>query len=158
MPNYNRNQYQGRHGERSHGGGHRPQTPPLQESLMRFYDEEGKVRPELFDTNAAAIAEIFGKAPKKSNSYTQLRRFYDEVVDLEDRISENTANFDELLPIIRMLNAKAAYALGREQKVDKNFVTFIRVCIEQVNGPKELKVFKMLFEAVMGFYKPIRKQ
>lgn len=157
MPNYNRQPHHGRHGGRQHGGD-RPKTPRLEEGLMRFYDSEGNVHPELFDTNAQTIAEIFGKAPKKSNSYTQLRRFYDEVVDLQERVSENPAKFNELLPIIRMLNAKASYAFGRDQKVDKNFVTFIQACVNQVKSPDDLKVFKTLFEAVMGFYKPIRKQ
>ncbi len=156
MPNYNRNHPHGRHGGRPQGGGHQPQTPPLNEALMRFYDDEGKVRPELFDTNAAAIAETFALAPKEANSYTQLRRFYDEVVDLQERAEENPQIFAQLLPIIRMLNAKAAYAKGRK-KVDENFVRFVKTSIDQIKTVKDLHTFKTLFEAVMGFYKATRK-
>ena len=123
---------------------------------MRFYDREGHVRPELFDTNAQTIAETLSQAPRDANSYTQLRRFYDEVVDLNDRAEENQQAFGELLPVIRMLNAKAAYAKGRK-KVDENFVRFVKTSIEQIQSPKDLHTFKTLFEAVMGFYKATSK-
>ena len=124
---------------------------------MRFYDSEGKVRPELFDANAQKIAETLAKARREENSYTQLRRFYDEVVDLQERVEENPQSFAELLPVIRMLNAKAAYAKGRK-KVDDNFVRFVKSSVDQIKTVKDLHTFKTLFEAVMGFYKALRKQ
>ncbi len=156
MPNNQRNRSYGRYGGHPQSGGHRQQTPSLDEALMRFYDSEGEVRPELFDTNAQKIAETFDEAPKDANSYTQLRRFYDEVVDLQDRIEENPNAFGELLPVIRMLNAKAAYAKGRK-KVDENFVKFIKTSIGQIKTAKDLHIFKTFFEAVMGFYKATKK-
>ena len=156
MPEYNRNRNQNRRNNRHHGGNQPQQAPSLDTALIRFYDDEGKVRPELFDTNAQKIAETLAKAPKEANSYTQLRRFYDEVVDLTDRVEENAQNFDEILPLLRMLNAKAAYAKGRA-KVDRNFEQFVKTSIDQVKTSKDLHTFKTLFEAVMGFYRATNK-
>jgi len=151
MPYDNRNRHYGR----GHHG--REQAPRLDENLVKFYDEKNETRIELFDTNAKEIAEIFSKAKKEVNSYTQLRRFYDEVVDLQERIEENPSLFTQLLPLIKMLNAKAAYAKGRV-KVDDNFVLFIEKSLVQIKTARDFYVFKTLFEAVMGFYKSKRSK
>jgi len=151
MPYDNRSSHYGR----SRHGDHREQTPRLDEGLMKFYDEKNETKVELFDTNAEKIADFFSKARKEVNSYTQLRRFYDEVVDLHERIEENPSLFTQLLPLIRMLNAKTAYAKGRN-KVDDNFVLFVKESLSQVKTAKDFTVFKTLFEAVMGFYKSKR--
>ena len=48
-----------------------------------------------------------------------------------------------------MLNAKAAYAQGR-QHVDANFVALIARCLGQVDSPETLRNFKLFFEAFLG--------
>jgi len=128
----------------------------IEEELLKFYDEEGKVKAALYDTHAQEIANIFANSPKEMNSYTQLRHFYDEVISLQDKIEENPSSFEELLPVIRMLNAKAAYAQGRK-KVSQAFVQFISESLKQVKTPKDMKTFKTFFEAIMGFYKATAK-
>lgn len=124
--------------------------------ILRFYDSNGKVKPEAYDTNAQEISKIFANSPRETNTYTQLRHFYDEVVSLNEKIEEDPSSFDELLPIIKMLNAKAAYAEGR-RKVSKEFVTFISESLKQIKTAKDMKTFKTFFEAVMGFYKATDK-
>ena len=120
--------------------------------LLKFYDSNGNVKPEAYDTNAQEISKIFAESSREINTYTQLRHFYDEVASLNDKIEENPSSFNELLPLIKMLNAKAAYAQGRK-KVSKEFVQFISESLKQVRTPKDMKTFKTFFEAIMGFYK-----
>ena len=81
--------------------------------------------------------------------------YIDMAKDKEKALQDN-------LPFIRMMNAKVAYAKGRNQKedkrdrtglVDKNFVDLFSPCIKQVNSYKTLRNFKLFFEAFMGFYK-----
>jgi CRISPR-associated protein Csm2 len=56
--------------------------------------------------------------------------------------------------MIRMLNAKAAYAEGRKL-VDSNFGHFMRYGLRGLNEqePQTFYNFKLLFEAVLGFLK-----
>ena len=63
--------------------------------------------------------------------------------------------FDEYLPFIRMINAKAAYALGRNL-VDDNYVKLINESLKQVDSTETLRNFKLFMEAFMGFYKEKR--
>ena len=56
-----------------------------------------------------------------------------------------------------MLNAKVAYARGREY-VDDNFVAMIAGCLSQINetneeGLEKLNTFRTCFEAFYGFYR-----
>jgi CRISPR-associated protein Csm2 len=63
--------------------------------------------------------------------------------------------FDDYLPFIRMLNAKAAYAKGRKL-VDDKYVGLLFSGLQQVTDPETLHTFKLFMEAFMGFYKQER--
>ena len=63
-----------------------------------------------------------------------------------------TKNSAEILPFVKMLNSKVAYASSRKN-VSKNFVEFIKDCVSQVDSVEKLEVFKLFFEAVLGFSK-----
>ncbi|SEQ47801.1 CRISPR-associated protein Csm2 [Ectothiorhodospira magna] len=106
---------------------------------------------ELFDDVARQTArEVAGDSRK--NKPSQIRQFYDELVMWEEKVRRDESRFEEYLPFIRMLNAKAAYAQGRNH-VDANFVMLIHHCLSQVNTPQTLRNCKLFFEAFMGFYK-----
>lgn len=124
---------------------------------------------DLFDDVALCAAKIIGQN-KESNKPSQIRRFYDELCAWHDKIGQAQDKeqcLAENLPFIRMMNAKIAYAKGRNQKedrrdptvkdltglVDKNFVDLFGHCIKQVKDYKTLKNFKLFFEAFLGFYK-----
>ena len=70
---------------------------------------------------------------ERGNKPAQIRQFYDELVMWEERVRQDPDRFDEFLPFIRMLNAKAAYAQGRGH-VDANFVALIARCLGQVEA------------------------
>jgi CRISPR-associated protein Csm2 len=116
-----------------------------------------KLDPELFNNVAKHEARrIAGDDPKKTdNKPTQLRKFYDEIVMWDSKVMMYPEKFDEYLPFIRMLNAKAAYARGRKL-VDDNFVGLLNTGLQQVICPETLHTFKLFMEAFMGFYKQER--
>lgn len=109
---------------------------------------------DLFDGVAQTAAETIADN-RNSNKPTQLRRFYDEIVMWESKASLNPDKFPEYLPFIKMLNAKAAYALGRKL-VDENYVKLIGDCLKQVETAIDFRHFKLFMEAFMGFYKEKR--
>lgn len=115
----------------------------------------------LFSEDAEAFAKNLDESAKAGgrdsgkNKSTQIRRFYDELVGWQDRIGDDEEKFNQYVAFIKMLNAKAAYAHGRNL-VTPDFVTWFKECIQQVNSPKTLRNFRLHFEAVLGFLKSIR--
>ena len=118
---------------------------------------DGKLDSELFNSIAQQAARrVAGDDPRKSdNKPTQLRKFYDEIVLWDSKVMMHPEKFDEYLPFIRMMNAKAAYAKGRKL-VDDNFVNLMHKGLQQVVCPETLHTFKLFMEAFMGFYKQER--
>ncbi|CAK0751783.1 CRISPR-associated protein Csm2 [Gammaproteobacteria bacterium] len=147
----NRNPGGGFSGTQSREGSPTLQQSPSDISKIKF----DKIDADLFDKTAKDMAIKLALNPK-SNKPTQLRRFYDEICMWNERVEMEEKRFDELLPFIRMINAKAAYAKGRNGLVDDNFVNLIRHCLSEVKDPKTMKNFKLFMEAVMGFYKEQR--
>lgn len=124
----------------------------------------GELDPGVFDEVARKAAEIVGAEGRNLNKTSQLRKFYDELLMWEGRVNGKEPDgakdrLREFLPLIRMLNAKAAYAQGRKH-VGPDFVYLLRTCLEQVksepeveSGPETLRHVRLFFEAFMGFYK-----
>ena len=110
---------------------------------------------EIFSDIAQRAAKHI-KTNKNVNKTTQLRKFYDELTMWNDRVQlvrENKqGKFQELIPFIKMLKAKVAYAEGRKH-VDKSFSEVFNRCIDQINNVETLRVAKLFMEAVMGFCK-----
>lgn len=115
-----------------------------------------KVDPKLFSETAEKGAREFAEDKKKDkrkpNKRTQIRKFYDEVLRLDAEAKTRPEDWDFILPQIHMLTAKAAYAQGRGL-VSPGFLEFIRSGVDQINEERDLRVFAMFFEAVMGFYR-----
>jgi len=112
------------------------------------------VAADLFDKTAKAQAEAVAD-DKRVNKPSQLRKFYDEIVMWEQKASLHPDKFQEYLPFIRMLNAKVAYAKGRNL-VDDKFVNLMNEGLRQVDSAESLRTFKLFMEAFMGFYKQER--
>jgi len=144
-------QQRGNHGQR--GSGHsRNNGPKIDLSKVVIKAREGvPLDPELFNGTARAVASVIGDN-ERGNKPSQIRQFYEELVMWEERARQAPDKFDEFLPFIRMLNAKAAYAEGRKN-VDSNFVAMISHCLRQVDDAASLRNFKLFFEAFLGFYK-----
>lgn len=125
---------------------------------IKFWTTDGKIDPELFSSKADKLAEtVFEKSNSKANKPTQLRKFYDEVVRFDSMLKsvpsdKQNEEFEKMLPYLKMLNAKAAYAMGRDL-VTKEFKDFISMSLSQVKNKNDFELFNGLFEAFMGFYK-----
>lgn len=106
---------------------------------------------ELFNKTAEAMADNIASSKPETNT-NQMRRFYDYVLELYDRSLVADKDFGEILPFVKMLNSKASYAKGRGHANDA-FVGMINGCVAQVDSKEKLEVFKLFFEAVLGFSK-----
>lgn len=124
--------------------------------IKLWKDRENKsIEPTLFSEKAEELAKEFAKDNQRSrkvNKRTQIRKFYDEVLRLDNESQSRPEQWDNILPRLHMLIAKAAYARGREL-VSDNYLSFIKTSIGQVFNPEDLKVFANFFEAFMGFYR-----
>lgn len=111
--------------------------------------------PELFNEQALEAVQVISKSDSKRNKVTQLRRFYDELVLWETRVRQQPDQFDQYLPFIRMLNAKAAYAEGRKL-VSREFVDLLAHTLKKTGDAETFAICKLFWEAFMGFYKQER--
>lgn len=114
---------------------------------------------ELFNKTAKKWAEKIGADKKFGVQNTQIRKFYDQILDLVNK-AKHSDDFDgEILPFVKMMNSKVAYASTRKSAggniVNKSFVDMMNSCINQVNTKAQLSVFKLFFEAVIGFHKSL---
>ncbi len=130
---------------------------------ISFWKDADKksIDPRLYSQVAEEMAKEmanYNKKNRNANRRTQIRKFYDEVVRLEmdaRRLNlekpDDAQKWDDILPMVHMLTAKAAYALGRNL-VSEGFTAFIKDSVNQIEEPRDLKVFATFFEAFMGFY------
>ena len=107
-------------------------------------------------------ARVFEGGAGRKNKSIQLRKFYDELVMWFDKVNlERTKEakaikYTEVAPFIKMMNAKVAYARGREH-VDECFEQMFSHLIRQITDAETLKHAKLFMEAFMGFYKAQEK-
>jgi len=104
-----------------------------------------KKDPELFNKTAQSWAKQIERTKK-----TQVRNFYDKVLELYEK--SKSENWEDIEPFVKMLNSKVAYGVSRKV-VSKEFQDMMSECISQIDDKEKLKVFKLFFEAVIGFYK-----
>lgn len=113
--------------------------------------EKGIIDPKLFSDKANEFAVKLSSDFKKDKR-TQLRKFYDEIIRLNMLAKSNPDAWDNVLPFVHMVTAKAAYAKGREL-ISDDFLEFVKSGIDQIDSPNDLNVFASFFEAFLGFYK-----
>jgi CRISPR-associated protein Csm2 len=134
---------------------------------INYYENE-KIKKDLFSDEAEKIVKCFlnkvnntdkdrrGKVRKKL-SYSQIRKFYDEVLNLKAQF-ENGISFREILPYFRMLKAKANVAYQRDV-INTNFKTFIEKNVDYIGDNEEkFKIFCTFFEAVVAYSKGTFKE
>ncbi len=137
--------------------------PQQREEAPRQQAESGRLNirfnkpldAELFNGIAKQAAQAVSAADRNRNKTTQLRRFYDELCMWEEKVARQPEKFDEYLPFIRMLNAKAAYAEGRKL-VDRTFVDLLAKTLQETTSAETFASCKLFWEAFMGFYKQER--
>ena len=129
-------------------GPQRSSGPGQDFSYIRF----GKpLDPELFNEQVLKVVNIISDSGPKRNKVTQLRRFYDELVLWEGRVRQQPDQFDQYLPFIRMLNAKATYAKERKL-VSRDFVDLLAHTLKITEDAETFTICKLFWEAFMGFF------
>lgn len=124
------------------------------------YFRGDEINPELVTTEAQKWADIFfppqqgakGGGRRDFNT-AQLRRFYGDVKGLEMRWQNSTnkeRTFREILPFIKLLKAKTAYA-NKRKLVPDSFRTWMWDNVDMIKDEKDFKAFLLYFEAVVGF-------
>ncbi len=135
---------------------------------IEFYEENGEIRADLFDSDAKKIAESLVTATKDKwgnpvsdgVSRHQLRRIFDEVKRLQ-KTYEEKGDWGKTYPMVKLLKSKIAYTVARmkgnnnwslHDNYYNNLEDFITSGINRIQKPEDLKTFTLLFEAVYGFY------
>ena len=155
--------YGGGSGQRSGGyGGDRNQAPSPTISVNDI-KLATPISENLFaDIAQEKAARVFEGGAGRKNKSTQLRKFYDELVMWFDKVQLERTNeakatkYTEIAPFVKMMNAKVAYARGRDH-VDECFEQMFSHLIRQINDAETLKHAKLFMEAFMGFYKAQEK-
>lgn len=107
-------------------------------------------------------ARVYEGGGGRKNKSTQLRKFYDELVMWFDKVhlernkEAKAVKYTEVAPFVKMMNAKVAYARGRDH-VDECFEQMFSHLIRQITDAETLKHAKLFMEAFMGFYKAQEK-
>lgn len=124
---------------------------------------ETPVPVDLFaDIAQEKAAKVYEAGAGRKNKSTQLRKFYDELVMWFDKVhlertkEAKAIKYTEVAPFIKMMNAKVAYARGRDH-VDECFEQVFSHLIRQITDADSLKHAKLFMEAFMGFYKAQEK-
>ena len=86
-------------------------------NLQEIIFGEKTPSPKLFDELALQVAVKLKEDQDRNlagNKSTQIRGFYDELVNWQQRIGGSEEKFKQYEAFIRMMNAKVAYAYGRK--------------------------------------------
>ncbi len=141
---------------------------------VNYFEEDGKtIKASLFSDEAQKVVNCFLKPNtkhdyqknrkgelklKKKLSASQIRKFYNEILNLKTRL-ENGTDFKLILPYFKMLKAKAHVAYERDV-INTNFKTFIEKNVDYVTAPKSydkmkerFTIFCTFFEAVVAYAK-----
>ena len=124
--------------------------------------DEGILRENLLSVEAEKEVKGFKKfddrkqrEEKGSPSITQLRKFYNDVLTLKSKIEhydegKREKHFKQLLPYVKMLKAKVAYAKSKEH-VNDEFKEFINKYVDSIKDLDDFYAFCHFFEAIVAY-------
>jgi CRISPR type III-A-associated protein Csm2 len=124
---------------------------------IKYYDETKNVDVNLFSKQAEEIVNKLAENKDNKNvknSITQLRRFYNDIQIVKNKIDNSKdpeEEFRKELPYIKMIAAKANYAYKRE-----NITSFLNEFIKHnvldlVNSYQDLTIFCTFFESIIAY-------
>ena len=122
--------------------------------------KNGNIRSNLITIEAEKIAEYLVPEKGKGVTKSQLRAFYSEVKVIENKIKNQSGEFEEEsfkknLYRILMLKSKAIYRTeNKGSGLPKSFGNFIKKNVERIqmeNSTKSFENFSIFFEAVVGY-------
>lgn len=127
---------------------------------IQFWADREKRLPNsaIFWHEAEMLSETLAQQGQ-ANKRTQIRKFYDEVLRLDQdakRLPDD--QWPHILARLNLLVPKAVYAWGRNNLVSEDFVKFIKESVQQIQTKEDLAIFANFFEAFMGFYRKHKEQ
>lgn len=109
----------------------------------------------LVSDHAEKVAdELLADKGRSALTSAQLRRFFHDFRALEAQAGNTEEGFKRMLPRLKMMRAKIAYAYrqgGTDARVPKSFHDFIDQNVRQINTLSDFRRFMLYFEAVVGF-------
>ncbi len=117
--------------------------------------EKEELNPLAFSEVAKDWAEKIAGDGKNLNKRSQLMKYYDTIVKLNER-AKNTEDFNIILVQLNRELALIHYARGRG-KVSDTFVEMMEELIKSVNSKNDLKVITDFLECFIAFYTEKRK-
>ncbi|MBE2295558.1 MAG: type III-A CRISPR-associated protein Csm2 [Phycisphaerales bacterium] len=133
----------------------KPKSLPSPQPVV-YFQTDGSLVPALMDSRAEELAQKLSQV-----TTTQLRRFYDDVLTLRQRLvaeqrqgRDKEVIFNDLRADFKMLKAKAVYAHGRSEKtVPHSLLQFFIDHVAAVSNAREFEAFCKHFQAVVAFHK-----
>ncbi len=123
---------------------------------QKYFRDDGTLDPDLLETRAEQVAQSLRIKP------TQLRRFYDDVLRIRQRLetasgtdaTQREQTFEHLRAEFKMLKAKAAYAHGRDERMfPEELLQFFIDHTASVKTAKDFDAFCRHFQAVVAFHR-----
>jgi len=118
------------------------------------FNQTGVTPAQLVEKYARETAEFLaqnGRARSAETTRSQLRRFYQEWLTLRKRT--RASGYEKSEVGIKMLIAKAAYALGRQNApVPKEFVDWLQKNLKEIKSKEDVEAFGDYFEAMVGYF------
>lgn len=117
-----------------------------------YYKQKGIIRENLLTDEAQKWARSFVNGRPSLQTH-QLRRFYNEVKSLEAK--SKALGFDRVLPLIKMLQSKVAFACPKSfggRKVPEEFKEFIDLHVKEIKKQEDFNAFVLVFESVVGYF------
>lgn len=124
-----------------------------------YYKEDGSLDEKWVVEEAQKVARNLvtkgfnGKPDGNAIKSSQLRKFYGDVKGLEQtwiNQQRSMVAFYGIMPQIKILKAKAAYARSRKV-VPAYFEQWLGRHVDVIKEPADFKAFLLHFEAVVGF-------
>lgn len=117
--------------------------------------EKKKLREDIVGIEAEKLGKKLAELEKPELTSTQLRKFFNEVRSLEERVEEN---FDEQKALVLMIKSKVAYSVKKKtSRMPEEFKDFIDACIDKIADKKDFDGFVKLFESVVGYFTYYKK-
>ena len=120
----------------------------LQDGYFKLVGNKKSLKPEFIVEYPEEIARRLKNYRK--NKLSQLWKFYDHTMRVEDRLRRNGDPLEILVAELRELQPAVNYAKGRET-VTQEFQNFIDFNVKCINDNEDLRAFIKHFQSVIAY-------
>lgn len=129
----------------------------LNYSEIRTYWKKGEIpKPELFSELAQKWANSVSSIRGRVNKSSQLRRYYDEILNIYNNFKQDRANFELVKAKLHRIIAFIYYSHGRNL-ITQEVINLFEGLIRDVETPEDFEVVFNFLEAFMAYYKYFKR-